>query len=130
MSKVLLALEGLTYVEPPVLVMVKVLLKLADKSMVTDSRLPQVGLNCVRPNCLGACWAQSVAPETELVKDIVSACARELSPSNKAAVTEMMPVVFVNCFIIKIISQTTHYYLYLFSEKFKLSQIDVNKKSK
>lgn len=77
--------------------MVKVLLKLADKSMVTDSRLPQVGLNCVRPNC----WAQSVPPETELVKDIVSACARELSPSNRAAVTEMMPVVFVNCFIIK-----------------------------
>ena len=75
--------------------MVKLLLKLADKSMVTDSKVPQVGLNWVRPNC----WVQSVAPETELVKDIVSACARELSPSNKAAVTEIMPVVFVSCFI-------------------------------
>ena len=95
MSKVLLALEGLMNVEPPVLVMVKLLLKLADKSMVTDSRVPQAGLNWVSPNG----WLQSVAPETELVKDIVSACARELSPSNKAAATEMMPVVFVSCFI-------------------------------
>jgi len=65
----LLAVEPAPYVEVPVLVMAKVLLKVADKSMVMSVRVPKLGSNCVKANCL----VQSVVPETESVKDIVSA---------------------------------------------------------
>jgi len=96
MSKVLLALEGLMNVEPPVLVMVKLLLKLADKSMVTDSRVPQAGLNWVSPNG----WLQSVAPETELVKDIESALTVPKIPMAILAATNHFINVFVFIFIL------------------------------
>ena len=90
------AAEPAPYVELPVLVIVKELLKLALKSSVTDNRVPNAGLNCVRSNCL----LQSVDPEMELVKDIVSALASGARHSNKATPKEILRTVLSSfCFI-------------------------------
>ena len=90
----LLAVEPAPYVELSVLVMVKVLLKVEDKSKVMPVRVPKLGSNCVKANCL----VQSVNPETESVNDIVSALARVPVASNKATASEIFPVIFVIVF--------------------------------